>query len=357
MKDDPGAGRVTGETGGGGRPPPVDYEPVPDPLLRNAPLPVETVLPVLGIPVRFRSNAPAVVEVAETAFERWRALEETPALAELVEREGVEIVVVVHEGDEGGAEHAPVRYRVLEDKRVLYQTHGSVAFADPARRQARAFVTPALVADRDHFRYALLEGMTLSLLTPLDRQPFHAAALVRDGTALLLAGPSGTGKSTLAYAAVRDGLDLLAEDTVFLQSRPSLRIWGLPGFLHLPPDARERFPELTGEVPTMLANGKRKLSLDLRALDALPTRPVVDRAGVCLLRREGGRGDLEPVAADVLADHLIDGLEPGFDIFADTIREPVELLTAGGGWRLTLADHPERALPWIHQMLDEVERR
>jgi hypothetical protein len=44
----------------------------------------------------------------------------------------------------------------------------------------------------------------------------HAAAVARDGRAVLLPAPAGSGKSTLAAACVLAGWELLADDTVVL---------------------------------------------------------------------------------------------------------------------------------------------
>jgi hypothetical protein len=44
----------------------------------------------------------------------------------------------------------------------------------------------------------------------------HAAALVKDGRAVVLPGVAGAGKSTLAAALLDDGFDLAGDDTVFL---------------------------------------------------------------------------------------------------------------------------------------------
>lgn len=329
----------------------IDYEPARDDLYRNVPLNHRTVIPVLGIPVHFASNAAEVVSVAEEAFGAWRVLEGAP---HLVAASSVEITIMVQPGDEGDVEHVGFYHRVLSDRRVLYGSRGSIAYADSQRREAVGYVTPQLVADRQHFRYALLESLTMATLTPLDRQPLHAAAIMRDDAAVLLAGESGIGKSTLAYAAARAGMRVLADDTVHLQAHPGLRIWGLPGYLHLPLDARHRFPELGELTPTLLASGKTKLSVDLRLLDALPTVPVVERAALCLVSRAPGEPQLVRVEPGEAADQLLRGLEQGFDLFADTIQEPLRLLTAEGAWRLSLPQDPVEAVSWLERLLDQL---
>ncbi len=308
-------------------------------------------LPVMGIPTRFESTSPAVIEVAREAFGAWEALEPrwwggAP---------GVVVRVDVVPGGEGPGEHAPLRFRYLDADTVEFATPGSRARADARTRTATARVTEALVGDRQHFRHSFLEALVLALLTRLDREPLHAAALVRGTSALLLAAPSGTGKSTLVYAAARTGFQVLAEDAVYLQQRP-FRVWGIPAFVHLSPESLAFFPELNGRAPALRANGKTRVALDLREMGAAAAQPVVERAGVCLLAREGGPARLEPHAQDEVVRALTSRLEQGFDCFAGSIGERVRALATRGGWRLHLPPHPADALPFLHQMFDALER-
>jgi hypothetical protein len=307
-------------------------------------------LPVLGIPTRFETNDPALGDLIERTFGRWRTL------VPHVGGEGPRSLVrmLVEAGDEGGG-RAPLRYRVAAGGRVFLTTPGSLGVVEPARREVQAWVTRALVDDTQHFRHGVLEGLTIALLSRLDRQPVHAAAIARDGVALLLAGPSGAGKSTLTYAAARAGLDVLAEDVVYVQLDPRLRIWGATPFLHLPPDALGNFEELHGAATVVLANGKEKLVVDLRERGRLADPPFVEHAAVCLLRRSGAaRPSLEEIAAADVAAALGDRLEPGFDLFADTIAPVHHALAAAGGWILDAGSPPEASIPLIHSMLDRI---
>jgi hypothetical protein len=326
--------------------------PRPDPLRRDVRLERTVTIPVLGVPVRYESNDDAVILAAEEAFGAWHVAEHVP---QLLSDQRVRVRIFVEEGDERGVVHSPITYRMPDPDRVVLRTAGSIAVADVARRDATAYVTRELVRDSAHFRYGVLEAITLVVLTQLDRQPVHAAAIVRDQAGLLLAGPSGTGKSTLTYAATRHGFKVLAEDMVYVQMRPRLRVWGLPGHLHLPAAARRHFPELESSLPTLLANGKEKIAINLRALNALPEMPVAPRAGICLLTRSGGKPSLEMLSSEDLTDRMTTRLEPGFDVFAETVVPAIEMLARFGGWRLSLGDDPEDAIPLVEQMFEEIE--
>jgi hypothetical protein len=63
---------------------------------------------------------------------------------------------------------------------------------------------PAPIGDADdaHAVAAIRDGLV----------PFHGSAIARDGRGIVLAGPSGTGKSTLAAVAVQFGWSYLADE-------------------------------------------------------------------------------------------------------------------------------------------------
>ena len=317
-------------------------------------LPHTVTLSVLGIGVRFESNEAAPVDLAREAFGTWRAAEAGPDRGPGAE---VAIRILVAPGREDDAAHAPLTYEMDGPDRVVISTPGSRVVSDVASRIATGRVTDTLVADRQHFRYGVLEACTLFILTRLDRIPVHAAVVTRGEAVLLLAGPSGAGKTTLAYgAATRLGCRVLAEDVVYVQLRPALRLWGLPGFVHLPAEAGANFPELAAEPPTLMANGKKKIAIALARIGALPARPSADRAGICVLERSAGSASLEPVAPDRIAAALTAALEPGFDQFAGATGECSRALAARGGWRLRTSGRPGDALPLVDEVLNVLER-
>jgi hypothetical protein len=159
------------------------------------------------------------------------------------------------------------------------------------------------------------------------------------------------GKSTLTYAALRSGLRVLSEDTVFLQESPVPRVWGLGGFVHLHPDAARFFPELRTLPPRCRANGDLKL-----AIHTPPVTAGIGRAGICLLAR-GDAARMERVAPDAAEREVAAGLDAGFDRFAATIGRRVRRVAEGGAWRLTVPPSLADAVRLLHRMLDEVEPR
>jgi hypothetical protein len=214
------------------------------------------------------------------------------------------------------------------------------------------YTTPEMVARTEEFTEHLVDPLTLFLLGFQDRQPIHAAAIARGAVAIVLAGPSGSGKSTLAYAAHRAGYHVLADEAVYVQLRPRLRVWGRRPRVHVPLEALTHFPELRGRSPGRRPTGVTKVavSLDDRGRYA-------ERVAVCLLApARGGAPRLERVPPDVVVAELTGRLESGFDLYADTIHERATALGARGGWRFTLGPNPATAVPLLDRVVTELEQ-
>ncbi len=306
-----------------------------------------TVLPVLGIGTRFETDDPVVARIVEEAFGMWRTLDpgDTCVAPEAASPLLVHIDVV--DGDEGplGPDgHAPARYSCPDETCVVVETAASVAVSEPLRREAVARVTRGLVADRPHFRVEILEAVTLALLSQFDRHPVHAAALAWRGRAVLLAAPSGIGKSTLAYHCHLAGLDLLGEDHVRVQLEPRLRVWGWPARVRLRDAASGR--SASPNAP--------KAAIDVEA-GISAARLVADEISVCSLSRDGGPASLEPLDAAELAHALDAQLAPGFDRFPKRWPAVREALASRGGWRLNLSDAPREGVALVERVLDRMD--
>jgi hypothetical protein len=322
---------------------------VVDALGRDVPCRHATEIPVLGIPTRFESNAPSVIEIAHEGFGRWsEVLEDVPrsdaglVLVRIVLDETMDEVL-------GAGADRRLAYRMPDARRLLVAGPGVIGVADATCLQSYAWVAPAVVRDREHFRYAVLEALANFHLSVLDRQPLHAACVERDGLAVLLVGPAGVGKSTLTYTAAREGYRILAEDIVWLQLRDTFAIWGLVTRLFLPPDSAQFFPELGALRPMVRSNGEEKLVLPLDAPHAVGDGRIAT-ATVCLLGRSDRRSARLVRATPEEIATALGTFETGFDLFRGTIGPAIERLSRTPGWRLLLTDDPRDAIPELHRL-------
>jgi len=319
----------------------VDFLPVCDLLGRDARCEYSVELPVLGVGTRFESNSRYVLGVVDEAFGAWRHVESTGDLH-------LRVRIVVVDGNEGDAVPAPVRHVCPDEQRLIVHSPGSIGVSDPARGESVAYVTTALAADTAHFRGAMLEALTFALIAQFDRHPLHAAAVARDGRAVLLVGESGAGKSTLAYLASCAGFDVIAEDHAWIQLEPALRVWGGARRVRLGREATTHFPEVASAAVSSTIGGKIKLTVEL------PTNPratVSDSAVVCLLCRSSLDATLERVDAGAITSGLMANVSPGFDRFPERHARVVRALAEPGGWRLHLSGDPRQALPLLAQLL------
>src|SRR5437868_7395608 len=90
------------------------FLPSADPFGRTTTLAFEASVPILGVPVRIRSNAEAVLDLTEAAFGAWRGLPD--ALIDAAARADLEIIV------------RPATDEPLP-ARLTYRRHGDVLLA------------------------------------------------------------------------------------------------------------------------------------------------------------------------------------------------------------------------------------
>lgn len=144
-----------------------------------------------------------------------------------------------------------------------------------------------------HERWVAVRNSMLFVLARLflERGRFvvHGAAVRQHETGLLIVGDSGTGKSTLTFAAGRAGWHMLADDMVVIDpagGRPTAR--GIP-----------RTPSIPGEVATAVgAVGDRVPDDDRQRIELADTEldhSEVGVHGVVVCAHSTGAGSVEPL--------------------------------------------------------------
>jgi energy-coupling factor transporter ATP-binding protein EcfA2 len=160
-------------------------------------------------------------------------------------------------------------------------------------------------------------------------------------TAVVLAGPSGSGKSSLALAAAHAGLTVLSEDTVFVQLRPKLRLWSRMDAIHV----LERDAPAGALGAMRFRSGRWKKILPM----AMPQN-FADEAVLCVLAA-GADLSLTPMAPEDAIAALTANPEPGYEFYGARSVEAVRMLAVNGAWRLTLSKSPHEAIDLIRRTI------
>lgn len=111
---------------------------------------------------------------------------------------------------------------------------------------------------------AVRELLVAGALAAEPSAQLHAAGVVVDGRAVLIAGPKGAGKTTLAvHLAVSHGCALVANDRVLVR-RPEgahfLGATGVPAVVTIRPGTLERLPSLASGLPAARDAARRSLA-------------------------------------------------------------------------------------------------
>jgi hypothetical protein len=267
-----------------------------DPLQYEVPLPMSVVVHPIGYPVRIETNSMDVVRAADEAWGLFPCLRQTPP---------VQVRFIVAEPSRP-AERIPPHFRGQGHLIAYTMGPDDYAVADLAAGFVFGWLTPATVADRSWFRYHILEPLVYKALLCLYCFPVHAAAVAREGRALLLCGNSGSGKTCFAYACARRGWTYLSDDaTVIHRDRADLVATGRPHQVRFRSSATSLFPELEQFPAVERPNGKPDIEVDSAAL-GLSIALEAPVAGLVFLKREKLRSpaSLHPYPQSDALDYL-----------------------------------------------------
>lgn len=239
----------------------------------------------------------------------------------------------------------------------VYQTIGrdSTLVANTASGFAYGYFSPTTLANPAFFRWHFLELAFFVMLSPRGLMGVHGAAIVKNNRALLIRAANGGGKSTLAFAAIRRGYQLLAEDVVWLEigrmPLSALRWWGLPWSFHLLPDAKTLFPELTAYEPVLQTNDELKLEVDVEQLYPGSTTVKAQAGPVVLLERvPGSECRLEQLDLATATDLWLAGIA-GSETEHPNYHHYVKNLLTKNAYRLYFGDDIEAGVDLLEQLI------
>jgi hypothetical protein len=235
---------------------------IEDPLLCNVELPLRAVFYPLGFAFEIVTNSQAVLDAAGESWRHCRPRDAGPVL---------QLRIGVTPGVSGTCPPAPVA-RGQQHLISFIADAQNHAICDLNTGFAFAWLTEDALQNHSYARYHFLEAVALVLISTTHATPIHAACVSRYGRGMLLCGPSGTGKSTLAYACARRGWVFTSDDASYLRHHASdLRVVGNSHQVRFRTSAKDLFPELRGRSITPRAEGKPSIEVPTAELPGIVT--------------------------------------------------------------------------------------
>jgi hypothetical protein len=238
----------------------------PDPFQERSSAFTRPPLQLLGARIQFESNSRELLRLVDAAYAglpRHRLSSAAPCLR---------IKLLLMPSTRRRGRSAPPPLSMLSGAELLAGATESSNFVvlAPRERAALVVVTPQMLRSSYHVRYELIEFAVFTLAARVQQLvPLHAACVGHHGRGVLLMGPSGAGKTTVALQSVVSGLDFLSEDSVFVEP-DTLLATGTANFLHVRTDSlrwlgRSRAAAMIRKSPVITRrSGARKYELDLR---------------------------------------------------------------------------------------------
>jgi hypothetical protein len=280
-----------------------------DPLLIDKDLPFCARWFPVGFRIEIATNSRDVIEAAEEA---WGHYEAEYACETVVFR-----VVVQAAGDLAPkpAHRAQGHlYSVISDA-------NNFANLDLKAFYGSIFVSQKTAADHTWLRWFFVESLAYTLLAQRYIVPVHAACAARNGSGVLLCGPTGSGKSTLSFGCARAGWTFITDDCTWLLPDTTDRMAiGRPRQARFRIDAPELFPELETYVARARPNGKVSIEIPMSAFPSIKTDARCPIEHLVFLDRSRGVARFEPISSEAAINRILDEM-PSYGAEVNAMHE------------------------------------
>jgi hypothetical protein len=231
-----------------------------DPLLTETPLTHSVIYYPYGFPVRISSNSEITLKAAEVSWATYRQKYKTSP---------IDVRCLISESSSPAQTLAPT-FRSQGNLLSIVADAENFACLDLEKSFSFGWMTKATVESTEYFRQCFLDVMIYPLLEIRHLVTLHAACLMFDGKGVLLAGASGAGKSSLAYACASRGWTYVSDDaSAFVRTSIRPMVIGHPQKFRFREPVGELFPEFQGLKSTTRTYGKPTIEVKTASLEGI----------------------------------------------------------------------------------------
>jgi hypothetical protein len=171
----------------------------------------------------------------------------------------------------------------------------------------------------------------------------------------MIQAKAGVGKSTLAFACLHRGFQVLTEDVVQVKVTPNaLHLWGTPWKFHLLADSLRFFPKLADQQLHMQVNGEWKVEIELDALFPGSTVTQAPPGPVVFLERAVGDHPTRYQRLNLSeARQLFDVVWTWSIGWTDEYEQSLAQLLDQGSYRLSMNGTPWEAVDALEALIAE----
>jgi hypothetical protein len=167
-------------------------------------------------------------------------------------------------------------------------------------------ITQATASDHSWLRWFFIESLAYMMLCQRHVVMVHAGCVARNGSGVLLCGPSTAGKSTLSYACARAGWTWIADDcTCLLPDSADRTAIGRSRQARFRLDAPQLFPELEGYIARARPTGKIGIEVPLNELPHIRTAARTPIGALTFLERAPGPPALRRISPEEALDLIL----------------------------------------------------